>query len=245
LAPLTLRAVRACSVAVDYAGSQAMSSKSLEREEAAATPRSSKAWQDYHADIPLASLPEYARQKLASLDTNGDGVISVAEIMHHGAELERSQGAVRHYRRLLVLLMIGWLASLAAVFGVVTAGVTVTRQTRVDGGSGTSVMTTKDGSSVVHTGLYTVTQEASSQLDDSVWQSLTHFSIESPTNSWLRLAVLSTARIQGPGTYGSVIQARRACAPAAALVGPTPARLAGCDLYARYSSRHTRAARRC
>ena len=96
-----------------------MSSKAVEREEAAATPCSSMARLSMgHAsggksranalndvnnaladvNITLASLPEYVQEKLKAFDVDGDGFISLAEILRHGAELEQSKQhvAVRH-----------------------------------------------------------------------------------------------------------------------------------------------------
>ena len=96
-----------------------MSTKAVEREEAAATPRSSVARLSFggggggksranaladvnnalaDVNITLASLPEYVQEKLKAFDVDGDGFISLAEILRHGAELEQSKQhvAVRH-----------------------------------------------------------------------------------------------------------------------------------------------------
>ena len=175
----------------------------LEREEAGATPRSSKA----HADvrIPLASLPPYVQEQLATFDADGDGVISLAEILRHGAELEHSQRRNSTYRRIIALLLLAWAASMAAIFGVVTAGVAVTRQTVVSPGS--NVMTTRDGKSVVQTATARVLySSASSEMPDSYWLEASHFSFTSDNESWLRLTVLGTARVMGSGAYGSVVK---------------------------------------
>ena len=104
----------------------------MEREEAGATPRASKL-STAHADvqIPLASLPQYVQEQLAEFDTDGNGIISLAEILRHGAELQHSKRSVTAYRRVIVLLLFVWAASIAAIFGVVTAGVAITRQTDV------------------------------------------------------------------------------------------------------------------
>ena len=46
-------------------------------------------------NITLASLPEYVQEKLKAFDVDGDGFISLAEILRHrpsdGAELEQSK----------------------------------------------------------------------------------------------------------------------------------------------------------
>lgn len=180
-----------------------MASKAMEREESGVTPRSSKAAAASDVSFPLASLPEYVQEKLAAFDTDGDGIISLAEIMRHGAELEKSKQSVSHYRRLLGVLVVVWAASIAAIFGTVTAGVAVTRQTVVSPGS--SVMLTRDGL-VVQTGLASQSSDAWSGQTDSFWQELRHFSIATSDNSWLRLAVTGTMRIQGTGALGSVVQ---------------------------------------
>ena len=192
-----------------------MSFKAVEREEAAATPRTSVGRLSFKKDamsdvnIPLASLPEYVQEKLAAFDKDGDGNISLAEILHHGAELERTKQSVAHYRRLVAVLLLAWAVSMAAIFGVVTAGVAVTRQTVVTPGS--ALMMTRDGTQVVQTGAARQTlSQASSSWDDSFWQELTHMSLVSSAaaggDSWVRLGVVGTARIQGTGSLGSVIQ---------------------------------------
>jgi hypothetical protein len=190
------------------AGGCAMSCQA-DREEAGATPRNAnksasftKA-SDGDVSIPLASLPEYVQEKLAAFDTDGDGFITLAEILRHGAELEKSKASVTHYRRIVALLLCAWAVSLAAVFGVVTAGVAVTRQTLVSRGS--ALMTTRDGDTIVQTARATATYAASSALNDEYWQELSHLTIYT-NESWVRLGVTGTARVGGSGTYGSVIQ---------------------------------------
>jgi hypothetical protein len=105
--------------------------------------------------------------------------------------------------------MLAWAASMAAIFGVVTAGVAVTRQTVVSPGS--ALMMTKDGSRVVQTAVAAETLgQASSALSDAYWQELTHLGFLSSgangEDTWVRLNVVGTARIQGTGTLGSVVQ---------------------------------------
>ncbi len=67
-----------------------------DREEAGATPRGAKSAKSDGTDvsIPLASLPEYVQEKLTAFDTDGDGFITLAEILRHGAELEKSKASV-------------------------------------------------------------------------------------------------------------------------------------------------------
>ena len=105
--------------------------------------------------------------------------------------------------------MLAWAASMAAIFGVVTAGVAVTRQTVVSPGS--ALMMTKDGSRVVQTAVAAETLgQASSALSDAYWQELTHLGFLSSgangEDTWVRLNVVGTARVQGTGTLGSVVQ---------------------------------------
>ena len=100
---------------------------------------------------------------------------------------------------------------MAAIFGVVTAGVAVTRQTVVSPGS--ALMMTKDGSRVVQTAVAAETLgQASSALSDSYWQELTHLGFMSTgangADTWVRLNVVGAARIQGTGSLGSVVQVR-------------------------------------
>jgi hypothetical protein len=96
---------------------------------------------------------------------------------------------------------------MAAVFGIVFGVVLVTRQTLVPPGS--AALTTRDGVTVVQTAPFTRPAALSSQLADEEWSSLTQMSVSSATdNSWVRLNVLGTARLQGTGVYGSIIKAR-------------------------------------
>jgi hypothetical protein len=99
---------------------------------------------------------------------------------------------------------------MAAVFGVVFGVVLVTRQTVIAAGS--AAMTTRDGVTVVQTAPFTRPEAISSELPDAQWSSLTQLSVSSPDDSWVRLNVLGTARLQGTGVYGSVIKARAAAA---------------------------------
>ena len=206
----------------------------MEREEAGATPRRVSRGSSLtkvgtvHEDvnIPLGSLPHYVQEKLAAFDANADGFISLSEILRHGAELEHARSRNTTYRRLLVVLVIVWLASLAAVFGVVTGGVVVTRQSIIP--AGTSALTTRDGDTVVQTVPFSATMQASSAMPDDFWQGLTHLTLVAPNDTWLRMAVQATARIQGPGAEGSVIKARacvRACMRACVLRAPGRAAL--------------------
>jgi hypothetical protein len=122
-----------------------------------------------------------------------------------------------------VLLLFVWAASIAAIFGVVTAGVAITRQTLVH--SGSPAMMTRDGL-IVQTQAALETQDTSSALPDTVWQRLKYFNLEGSNNSWLQLDVLSTARVYGTGSLGSIVRVRRALwiALLAAALTPRPAR---------------------
>ena len=51
------------------------------------------------------------------------------------------------------------------------------------------------------------TQDTSSALPDTVWQRLKYFNLEGSNNSWLQLDVLSTARVYGTGSLGSLHRA--------------------------------------
>ena len=126
-----------------------------------------------------------------------------------GLTLARPISLPQHYRRLICVLLLAWAASMAAIFGVVTAGVAVTRQTVVSPGS--ALMMTKDGSRVVQTAVAAETLgQASSALSDAYWQELTHLGFMSTgaagEETWIRLNVVGAARIQGTGSLGSVVQ---------------------------------------
>ena len=125
--------------------------------------------------------------------------------MSHGAELESAKQQNATYKRLFLGLSLLWLASLAAIFGVVMGSVAVTRQTIIPSNSG-GVMTLRDGNTVVQTAPFTVSRPASSANDDAFWQGLTYLTLTSTTGSWVQLGVQATARIQGTGTGGSVIK---------------------------------------
>ena len=71
-------------------------------------------------------------------------------------------------------------------------------------------MTTRDGANVVQTAQFSRTAALSSDLPDTFWLHMTDLTLTSPNDSWLHLKVDATARIQGTGTLGSVIKARRA-----------------------------------
>ena len=103
-----------------------------------------------------------------------------------------------------MLLSAVWLASVAAIFGVVMGSVVVTRQSVIARGS--SVLTTRDGESVVQTTPFSASMVASSTMPDNFWQGLTHLTLVSPTNSWLRLSVDAVARIYDTGTEGSIMK---------------------------------------
>ena len=217
----------------------AASLPNLEREEAGQTPRvaslrkQSRAPPEEDVSIPLENLPKYVQEKLAAFDSDGDGIITLSEILRHGAELEHAHRRNATYKRAFFGLAFTWLASLAAVFGVVMGSVVLMRQaracvhaaacvvlaaqgcTRLPGGAqtiippGTSVMTTRDGESVVQTSSFSRTAPLSSDLPDTFWMHMTDLTLTSPTDSWVHLNVEATARIQGTGTLGSVVKARR------------------------------------
>ena len=108
----------------------------LEREEAGWTPRSaslhklSRAPPEEDVNIPLENLPKCVQEKLAAFDTDGDGIITLSEILRHGAELENAHRRNATYKRAFFGLGFTWLASLVAVFGVVLGSVALMRQAR-------------------------------------------------------------------------------------------------------------------
>ena len=112
----------------------AASPPATEREETARTPRASrpphKEVVQEDVSIPLENLPKFVQERLAAFDTDGDGTISLAEILRHGAELEHAHRRHAKYKRAFFALGFTWLASLAAVFGVVMGSVVLMRQAR-------------------------------------------------------------------------------------------------------------------
>jgi hypothetical protein len=46
-------------------------------------------------NIPLAHLDPFVQEKLKAFDVDGDGFISMAEILRHGGELEQSRQKAR------------------------------------------------------------------------------------------------------------------------------------------------------
>ena len=110
----------------------------------------------------------------------------------------------QHYRKLLFLLCIAFVAQLAATFGVVAGVVLYTRQSVVP--RGTAALTTVDGTQVIQTASFAQSSTMSSALPDDAFQQLKLMTVNAPSGSWVQLFVLGTARIQGSGQLGSVVR---------------------------------------
>ena len=85
------------------------------------------------------------------------------------------------------------------------AGVVLyTRQSVVS--RSTAALTTVDGTQVIQTASFAMSSSVSSALPDQAFKQLKLLEISAPSGSWVQLTVLGTARIQGAGTFGSVVK---------------------------------------
>ncbi|KAJ1418980.1 hypothetical protein B484DRAFT_139716 [Ochromonadaceae sp. CCMP2298] len=103
------------------------------------------------AVISLKDLPKDVAEKLAGYDIDGDGQISLSEVVHGAMQLQMSDQKVVFYKRMIIAIFCIWLLTMGAVFGVTYAAVTLSKETSVDDSSGEAKMTTADESFVVQT----------------------------------------------------------------------------------------------
>mmetsp|Transcript_15414 Transcript_15414/g.33650 ORF Transcript_15414/g.33650 Transcript_15414/m.33650 type:complete len:221 (+) Transcript_15414:94-756(+) len=103
------------------------------------------------AVINLQDLPKEVADSLRAYDVDGDGHISLSEIVQGALQHQLSDEKVVFYRRMIIAIVCMWLLTMGAVFGVTYAAVALSKDTSVDEGHGEAKMTTADSNYVIQT----------------------------------------------------------------------------------------------
>ncbi|KAJ1438556.1 hypothetical protein B484DRAFT_392228, partial [Ochromonadaceae sp. CCMP2298] len=103
------------------------------------------------AVINLQDLPKEVADSLRAYDVDGDGHISLSEIVQGALQHQLSDEKVVFYRRMIIAIVCMWLLTMGAVFGVTYAAVALSKDTSVDESGGEAKMTTADQNYVIQT----------------------------------------------------------------------------------------------
>ncbi|KAJ1435037.1 hypothetical protein B484DRAFT_393781 [Ochromonadaceae sp. CCMP2298] len=101
--------------------------------------------------INLKDLPKDIANSLRAYDVDGDGLISLTEVVQGALQHQLSDEKVLFYRRMIIAIVCMWLLTMGAVFGVTYAAVVLSKDTSVDTSGGEAKMTTADSAYVIQT----------------------------------------------------------------------------------------------